>query len=189
MPSSVFTSFNQIVSLICLALWAGGTFFFSFLTTPKIFSMLRDRLPANPPAGLNGLTAETGRRLAGDLVGSLFPNYFGFQIVVGLCAVAAGTVLAWNGHRLERVRCAFTAIAFAVVALHATTVYPRSVSVLCETYQARDAGDNATADRLYQRFGMWHGISQVLNIATIVTVLAALVTAALSLRDTHSMVV
>lgn len=173
----------KVVHIVSLALWGGGTLFFSFFTAPRIFGHLRDHLPANPPPGVQGITTEIGRRLAGDAVGSIFPVYFGWQVLVGVLAAASGLMLAYSGGRLERIRCGLAAAALAIVILHVATVYPRSVQILEKSYQAQTAGDSAEAEQLRQTFGMWHGISQVLNLLTIVLVLAAVVCAGLSLRD------
>jgi hypothetical protein len=168
---------------VSLALWGGATLFFSFFTAPRIFGHLRDQLPANPPAGVQGITPKIGRRLAGDVVGSIFPVYFGWQVVVGVLAAASGLMLASSRGRLERIRCGLAAAALAIVIVHVATVYPRSVQVLERSYHAQATGDSAQAEQLRETFGMWHGISQALNLLTIVLVLAAVVCAGLALRD------
>jgi hypothetical protein len=173
----------RTVHLLALALWGGGAAFFSYLTTPRIFGYLRDHLPANPPPDLLGLTDEMGRRLAGDTVGAIFPTYFASQIIAGVLAVATGFVLARVGRRLEKLRCGLAIAALAIVTLHAATVYPRSVLVLDAHYAAQAAGDEPKAVELRKTFGMWHGISQSLNLVTICLVVAALVLAGIALRD------
>jgi hypothetical protein len=173
----------KAIHLLALALWGGGAAFFSFLTTPRIFGYLRDQLPADPPPGLDGLTDELGRRLAGDTVGAIFPTYFVTQIIAGILAGVTGLVFANLGRRLEKVRCGLTIVALAIVSLHAVTVYPRSIRVLDAHYAAQEADDQPGAAELRKVFGMWHGVSQLLNLLTIGLVLAALVLAGVAMRD------
>ena len=172
----------KVLHLVSLALWGGAALFFSYLTTPRIFSYLRDQLPTSPLHGLQGVTPDVGRRLAGDVVGTIFPTYFAFQVFAGVLAFAAGGVLARCGQRLEKVRCWLVAVALGLVLLHVATVYPRSVRILAESYQAQAAGDSPRAEELRKTFGMWHGVSQLLNFVTIALVIAALVLASLTLR-------
>ena len=174
----------RAVYLVSLALWCGGSVFFSYLAAPRIFSYLQDQLPSHPPPGVQGLTAAVGRRLAGDTVGAIFPTYFLSQIGLGALAVASGLRLAWGRRRLEKIHCGLAIAAFAFVSLHSVTVYPHSVRVLDQHYQAQEAGDEPKATELRKMFGMWHGISQSLNLATIVLVVAAVILAGIAMRDT-----
>jgi uncharacterized membrane protein (TIGR02234 family) len=164
--------------VVSLGLWAGGAIFFSFLATPRVFHVLRDRLPDDPPPGVTGMTPAVGLRLAGDTVGAMFPAYFAAQTAVGLAAVVAAYFARGAGRR-AKVVLALSAVALAIVTLHALTVYPHSTRILDEHYRAADSGDPALAASLRKTFGMWHGVSQMLNLGAIVAVLAALVLAAL----------
>ena len=174
------TDVLRTVHLLALALWGGGAAFFSFLTTPRIFGFLRDSLPAAPPPGVEGITADVGRRLAGDTVGAIFPTYFAAQIIAGLLAVASGWLLARAGSRVAKVRFLLAAAALVFVTVHAFTVYPRSTRVLNEHYRAADAGDEPRAAELRQTFGILHSVSQTINLATILLVVSALGLAGLS---------
>lgn len=167
-----------VIQVVSLGLWCGGAVFFSFVAAPLIFGFLRDKLPANPPPGLLGLTTEVGRRLAGSTVGGIFPAYFLIQIVLGALAAMASAMLARDAPR-GGMFCYFIVLAALVlVTLHKYTVYPQSVRVLAEHYAAKESGDEAKAVELWRTFGAWHGASQALNLTTIVLVFAALVTAA-----------
>jgi hypothetical protein len=166
---------GRIVHVLSLALWGGSTVFFSFVVAPRIFGLLRDRLPLSPPAGVEGLTPEIGRRLAGDTVGAIFPAYFATQIVAGCLAVATGIILARNGDRMAKVRSAVAALALLLVTAHAFTVYPRSIRVLESHYQAYEQGRDREAGDLRKQFGIWHGISQTLNLSVILLVLTSLI--------------
>jgi hypothetical protein len=174
---------SGVVHVLSLALWAGGALFFSYCAAPIIFHYLRARLPTSPPPGLHGVTPELGRWLAGDLVGWIFPAYFVSQVAVGLLAVASGYVLARHEGRFERIRCWLAAAALAVLVTHAATVYRHSVRVLEQSYEAQAAGDLTRAEQLRKNFGAWHGVSQCLNLATILLVVGALVMVGLTLRE------
>jgi len=84
---------------------------------------------------------------------------------------------------LEKVRLGLAIAALAIVSVHAATVYPRSVRVLDAHYEAHAAGDKPQAVELRKTFGMWHGISQLLNLVTICLVVAALLLAGVALGD------
>jgi hypothetical protein len=162
-----------VLHVLSLALWCGGAVFFSFLAAPRIFGYLRDQLPHATPPGLEGVDDAMGLRLAGNTVGAIFPAYFAGQVVLGVLAVAAGAVRARGGLWLDKIRCACIAAALAIVSLHALTVYPHSVRELAEHYQAKDGGDEPAAAALRKTFGMWHGVSQLLNLVTIALVVAS----------------
>jgi acyl phosphate:glycerol-3-phosphate acyltransferase len=166
-----------ILLVVSLGLWAGGAVFFSFVAAPRIFSYLRDELPSEPPPGVHGLDSEIGLRLAGSTVGEIFPTYFAAQIGLGVIAAGAAFVTVRRGSSVTTWRCALTAGALAVVTIHSFTVYPRSVRVLDEHYETKAAGDEPRAKELRKTFGMWHGISQSLNVVTISLVVVALMLA------------
>jgi hypothetical protein len=167
-------SICRIVHVLALGLWAGAALFFSFVVAPAIFGYLRDQLPENPPLAVQGITKEAGRRLAGDTVGAIFPAYFALQIAAGTLAVASGAVLATNGQLADKIRCVLAAVALTLAITHRATVYPHSVLIRQEQYQAKEAGEDEEAAELEQAFRVWHGISQLLNLATILPVVIGL---------------
>ena len=183
MSQSIWISILKVVHLVSISLWAGGTFFFSFLTTPKIFGFLAEQLPANPPHGIQGITRDVGRMLAGDVVGLIFPSYFAYQLCLGMLAVLTGLLLLRKSLRIDKVRCGLVSLAFAVLTVHATTVYPHSVRLLDAHYDAQAAGEPDKAQSFRQSFRIWHGFSRVLDLVTILLVLVALSVAGLTLRD------
>ena len=171
-----------LIHVVSLALWSGGAVFFTFLAAPRIFGYLHHELPSHPLPGLHGVDADVGLRLAGNTVGTIFPVYFVSQVVLGVLAVASGVVLARSGRRLDKIRCACVAVALAVVAVHSLTVYPHSAGVLAQHYQAKDGGDEPKAAELRRTFGIWHSVSQGINLVTIVLVVVSLGLAAVSVR-------
>jgi carbon starvation protein CstA len=173
----------NIVHVLSLALWGGSTMFFSFVVAPRVFGFLHERLPVAPPAGVQGLTLEVGRRLAGDTVGVIFPTYFGTQIVAGCLAVATGVMLIRSGKQRAKLRTTVAALALLIVTVHAFTVYPRSIQVLESHYRFQEQGKDAEATELRKQFGMWHGLSQTLNLLVILLVLISLIS--LGVPDTQ----
>jgi hypothetical protein len=175
---------GYVILWLSLALWLGSTVFFSFVVAPRVFGFLSERLPAAPPPETYGLTSEVGRRLAGDTVGAIFPSYFAIQVTAGLLALASGFYLARVSGTRNMVCNGLAALALIVVTVHALTAYPRSNRVLDSHYQAQERGDEATSAELRKQFGIWHGISQLLNLLVIVLVFFAVVVRAFQFTPT-----
>ena len=179
------TDVLRTVQLLGLSLWAGGTVFFSFAVAPNIFSSLEHELPVHPPPGWHWLSSESGRRLAGEIVGAIFPTYFCGQLIAGIVALATGCLLAWRG-RPGRIRLALILVATAMVLVQLAFVLPHSTALLDESYRTQDLGDKITAEDLRKNFGMWHGISQTLNLGTILLVLATIVLVGIEKSDSQT---
>lgn len=165
----------RVVNQLSLALWCGGTVFFSFVAAPRIFSFLRDRLPAEPLPGVSGVTSEVGRRLAGATVATIFPLYFAGQIVLGLLVFGTGLLLAQHGEPRAKLRNILIGLALAIVSVHAVTVYPKSSALRSAHYRSLDAGAVDDAAQLNRQFAIWHGVSQVLNLTVTLLAIGALV--------------
>lgn len=157
----------SIVHVLSLSLWFGGGVFFSFVSAPRVFAQLGRELLARPVPGLTGVTAEIGNRLAGDVVGAVFPAYFVGQIIVGTLALTSGLVLSARTAQVGKLRLAIVGAALAIVLVHSLTIYPQSVRKLDEVYRVRDAGDSNKAAELRRTFSALHSVSQVLNLMTL----------------------
>jgi hypothetical protein len=160
--------------VLTLGLWCGAGLFFSYAAAPQVFATLRDRLPSQPIPGVSGITPETGVRLAGQVVGAIFPIYFVAQGAVAVLALASAGLLMRQGAAGARIRVALIAGALFVLAVQGVAVYPRSVRVLESVHQAQDSGDSAGAAQLRRSFGALHGVSQLLNLTTLCLATAAL---------------
>jgi acyl-phosphate glycerol 3-phosphate acyltransferase len=156
----------RVLHVLALGLWFGSGAFFAFLAAPNLFRTFEGLAQAVPswlllPAEL---TKEQGTRLAGAAVGPMFPLYYALQGICGLVAL----VTAWGWTRtapgrVHRVRFAVLAAALALVLIGWPLV--GKVSELRAAYYAADA---ATAGAARAAFGLWHTVSLMLNIVTVV---------------------
>jgi uncharacterized membrane protein len=151
---------RAVVTLVydlALALWVGGGVLYTFVLTPAIF-------------------AAYPRNTAGDIVGTMMPGYFRFQIVA--IAVAALVLAAfrsvWPGKR--RVLClALVTGALVAQAFVQWRLYPRILEV--KSRVASFESEPEAPER--RRFRSLHGASMLLNLLVLMdgTLLFALVPA------------
>jgi acyl-phosphate glycerol 3-phosphate acyltransferase len=190
------TSLTKSLHVIALALWFGGAVFFSFVVAPVLFSsfeQLGERQPRPgwfPPTPLfarsddaiNG-PKEQGVRAAGHAITPMFHWYFVVQGVCGFIALA--TALPWarlGGVHRWRLSLLLTALVLVIAGWplemridalrtprnQATEEYLRAP----EPALALNAMKAARAE-----FGIWHGVSVMVNLAVIACVFAATVLA------------
>ena len=73
---------------LCLSLWTGGLFIFTFIVTPVIFR-------------------SYPRDMAGDIVGRLFPSYFLFCLIITILSLLAFSMSSYDvsdfGYKLSLV--------------------------------------------------------------------------------------
>ena len=172
----------SVAHLLSLSLWGGGAVFFSFLITPRIFSFLRHEAAFGPPAGWLGTDEQAARRLAGDVVGAVFPGYFAAQIILGCLAVATAVLLAWHAGRLGRIRGHALLAALVIVCVHRFSLYPRTLQVRRTYYEALADGNRPLAMEHWGHFQTMHGISQAINLLTIVLLLLSVVLTGIALE-------
>lgn len=139
---------TRIVHVLALSLWFGGGMFFSFVAAPSLF-------------------ATFDSHTAGQAVGPMFPLYFAIQGACGLLALA--TAAAWA--RIGKLHAWRFAIVTAAVGL-VLAGWPL-VGKVAELRAARESADAVVAATAREAFGMWHGISLMLNMATLALVGAA----------------
>ena len=133
---------GDAIYLLALALWVGGGALYTFVLTPAIF-------------------ASYPRNTAGEIVGTMMPHYFLFQLAA--TGVAALVLVAlwrgWPGRR--RVLC----LALLIGALGAQSyvqwrLYPQILQV-----KARVASFEAAPDAPERRrFRTLHGVSMLVNL-------------------------
>lgn len=174
----------RVLHVLALALWFGGGVFFSALAAPQLFATFKQFAASRPdwlPLSAD-LTKEQGTRLAGTAVGPLFPPYFTLQGACGLIALITALSFArLESNRVHRVR--FVVLAVALVGVLAGWPLVGKVAELREAYYADES--------LRGAFGMWHGISLLLNYAVLALVglatalAAALPSDALQITDPH----
>jgi acyl-phosphate glycerol 3-phosphate acyltransferase len=159
----------RVLHVLALGLWFGSGVFFTFVAALSLFHTF-EGFAQGPPSWLPlpaDLTKEQGTRLAGAAVGPMFPLYFALQ---GLCGVVA-LITAWGwtktapAERTSRIRFAIVTMALALV----LAGWPL-VGKIEELRFARYAADEAVADPARAAFGVWHTVSLVLNLGTLVLV-------------------
>lgn len=171
--SSTLRMLARVLHVLAMSLWFGGGVFFSLVAAPQLFATFQSFINARPeylplPTDLN---EDRANRLAGAAVGPMFPPYFALQGACGLVALATALAFARREpeSRVHRVRFVVLAIAMAGV----LAGWPL-VAKVSELRVARYADES-----LRGAFGMWHGISLLLNFVVLglVGIGAALVAA------------
>ena len=147
--------------------WFGGAAFFTFVTTPIIFSTF-DGLVENQSGGRPEWMPETitkfqASQLAGIAVSPIFPWYFLLQGICGLLALAtafrlAGKVKPLFLSLLERWR-----VTILVVGIVTIFIGLPLVQKIDGLRAARAAGDEVAR----AMFATWHLISLFLNFITV----------------------
>ncbi len=131
----------RVLHVLALSLWFGGGVFFSLIAAPRLFATFPDS------------------HLAGEAVGPMFPPYFTLQGACGLVAIATALAFARRepGRRVHTIRFVVLAVALAGV----LAGWPL-VAKVAELRVARH-----TDESLRAAFGMWHGISLLLNFVVL----------------------
>ena len=144
--------------IIILALWAGGIAIFTFVVTPVIFK-------------------SYPRDTAGEIVGRLFPGYFGYNLALSVLAIVLFLLMSvdWsaNLHRLSILLLAAAVIVnlYIVFKLHPDIVHIKQTVSSFE----RESPDSS-ARRSFKKL---HAASAILNLFLLVDSVALLVTARL----------
>jgi uncharacterized membrane protein len=137
--------FNAVrfVYVLALAVWLGTMVFHSFLVAPTVF-------------------ASFPRETAGEIVGRLFPRYYGLGLVCGaLCAVLpfalwlAGKGTFWGQAAL------LGAAMWGLTLVAATVIHPRASALRAEVHAGHEAQRAA--------FARWHRAAVLLNLAVLGT--------------------
>jgi len=133
---------GNFLYLLTLALWVGGGALYTFVLTPVIF-------------------AAYPRNTAAEIVGTMMPHYFHFQL-----AAAAGAALlliafwrSWPGRR--RLLCsALLLVALVAQSFVQFRLYPQILEVKSRVASFESAPD--APER--KRFRTLHGMSMLLNL-------------------------
>lgn len=138
---------------IILSLWVGGMSIFTFLVTPAVFH-------------------SYNRDMAGQIVGTLFPGYFWYLLVVSVLALALLIVSAraWNKPAV-RWSIALAAAAMLVNAFVLFRLYPAVQEVKKQVVSfERESPDSP----MRKQFIRLHGVSSVLNLLVLADGMALL---------------
>jgi acyl-phosphate glycerol 3-phosphate acyltransferase len=203
--TSAMNLLNKTLHVLAVGLWFGTLVFFTitgallFPTFDKLTAEPADRRPVwlpvpvdydGPPPG-EGFpdppSREQGARIAGAVVGPLFPWYFGVQAGCGIVALI--TALAWVGRgreRVHRIRAVLLAVALVCVGIGWWLERevddlrgPRDRLTDAVLRGKSPSGPEVSQAREARRtFSTWHGYSIAVNFATLLLVTAATALAA-----------
>ena len=140
---------RTVITLIynlALALWVGGGVLYTFVLTPAIF-------------------ASYPRDTAGEIVGTMMPHYFRFQVAAVAVAALALAALwrLWPGRR-RAVCLALLVGALAAQAFAQLHLYPQILAVKSRVASFESAPDSPER----QRFRSLHGVSMLVNLLVLV---------------------
>lgn len=112
------------------------------------------------------------RQTFGRLQSKLFPIYFGLS--TAMSAVLLGTLCFAGG---APPRQALTTLGMGLVGSLANFLWvePLATSIMFQRYDLENASgkrDDVAIKALYKKFGMWHGISSIFNLAVLVAAIA-----------------
>jgi acyl-phosphate glycerol 3-phosphate acyltransferase len=197
-------TFTKTVHVLALGLWFGTVVFFTFVVGLTLFGSFEkvgadydNRPPWFPTSpdfakadGVLDGPKEQGTRAAGTVITPLFGWYFLIQGVCGFLAV--GTALGWSNlnpqGRVQKFRIALLLAGLATVVIgwpleqHVGELRQPRNEAVDEFLQSRnpkvEADLREKALEARAKFGLWHGISLLLNFGTLALVGAALALAA-----------
>ena len=200
--STTMLNLGKILHVLAVGLWFGTVGFFLVVGLSLFGTFEKLAEDTNRPAWFpvarlydkprpsekfpDPLLREQGTRAAGTAVGPMFGWYFAIQAACGLAAVV--TALAWLRfpRRLHRVRVAVLVLALLTVA--GGWALERKVDQLLGPRNERTdavlkstqptAEEIGAAEQARASFGMWHGLSMLLNLATVLLVTLAMALAA-----------
>ncbi|HZU37734.1 MAG TPA: glycerol-3-phosphate 1-O-acyltransferase PlsY [Gemmataceae bacterium] len=199
--SSTLLTAMKVVHLLSLGLWFGVIVFFTFFVGLSLFDSFEtvgtqtDRpawfpLPSQYQKQDDAISGpkEQGTRAAGYAISPMFGPYYLLQGACGLLAL--GTAVGWMWHasrKIHRVRALLLLLALATVVL-AWPLEQKVNALRIPRNEAMDRYLQSTGPRAEQlraealaaraQFGMWHGLSLLLNFVTLGLVGVALAQAA-----------
>jgi hypothetical protein len=177
-----------VLQVVVLGLWSGAALFFSFVSAPLIFRVFTHHLVEGRSAGVEPLSRELGRRLAGEAVGAIFPWYFGLQLVLAAIAFAVTVfvICRFRDDWLNRWVMGFVFVASLLLIFQVVSIYPRSHTLLESIHRAEASGQLQEAEGLRHRFRRLHGVSQAVNLGTLTSATVAFVLAASAMARPRS---
>lgn len=129
--------------LIILALWTGGIAIFTFVVTPVIFR-------------------SYPRDTAGEIVGRLFPGYFGYNLALSVLAIGLFLLMSvdWTA-TASRLSVLLLAAAIAVNLFIVFKLHPDIVHIKQTVSSFERESPDSAARRSFRKL---HAVSAVLNL-------------------------
>ena len=134
----------KYIHLLAIITWIGSVIFFSFVATPSIFKTF-------------------DRKVAGDIVGAIFPKYFMLTEAAIFVALATLVFVGLKTGMTGAIKVGLVLLASALIVASFSGFYigPKAREVKTE-YRAET--DETKVAELKKSFGKLHGISMALNI-------------------------
>jgi uncharacterized membrane protein len=154
--------FASAVYRLALSLWVGGIAIFSFVVTPILFR-------------------TQGRDAAGKIVGTIFPTYFRYVLVLIGIALLSRILSGLAFHGVRRwIGTGVIFVALFLTAYQAFGLTPRMEQVKRSVASVEATPPEDSARREFRRL---HGISMVLNILVLLEGAALIVAGEASRRQ------
>jgi len=111
------------------------------------------------------------RQVFGRLQAKLFPQYFWLSTGSSLLALAT---LFYSGTGILRPQAICLGVALGGSVVNLAAVEPIATSVMLDRHKLENAQprDNERIKALYKQFGIWHGLSALLNLGVLVAAVA-----------------
>lgn len=142
----------KFAHLMSLVVWIGGIIFFSFFSAPSIFKVL-------------------DRELAGDVVGDIFPKYWMIGYICSPIALGTLVFLAKHGADGTCIRILLLSVMLATTLFTGLVIGSKAKGIKTEM---RATEDVAKKEEIRKQFGKVHGVSIILNMATLLMGIATI---------------
>ena len=156
--------FLRFLGLFNAAVWVGGSIFFSFLAAPVFFT---PEIKSLTPPPVNGLVAQ-----------AMLGRYFTLHILCGIVAVVH-LLLEWlySGGGFPRRAIAIVCVLLGLALIGGQFINPKLAGWHQQKhqFQLKSEGERQTIKKAEytqsvvqdaeRKFAVWHGVSQVINLA------------------------
>ncbi len=128
---------------LVLALWVGGVVIFTFVVTPRIFS-------------------HYDRDMAGDIVGTLFPVYFPYNLLLSMLTVALLFFMwKWGATHAQRISLVLAIIAVGINLFVMLKLHPDILEIKRQVASFITTPEDAPTRAAFRRL---HAVSAILNL-------------------------
>jgi len=201
----VMQQLTKSLHVCALGMWFGMSVFFTFVVALSLFGALetqgktttRESWFPRPPMYADGSTLvdagkEQGSRAAGYAIGPIFVWYFALQGICGFIGLATALPFAKLPSSLHRWRVnlliaalAFVLIGWPLEQYVSNLRVPRNQTTEAYLQDRLNEGKAKWMDDARRDFFVWHSVSVVINLLTIVCVTASMAMAG-NLSDTST---
>jgi Domain of unknown function (DUF4149) len=148
----------KLLVVLLLGCWLGASVFFSFAAAPALFKQAK--------------TEVITRDQAGDIAEVMLHKYFAWGLIIVTVALILSILLAFATARPRWTQCAIILLIVLVITGFSSFVWTPKV------HQVRMERRANPSEQLDKRFGKLHGISQMLNLLSMIGIASAFVVAA-----------